>query len=78
MKDTITVLREHKSLKIYINNLLHFEMRRAFYRGMQSWTDGDTSSMYYIEISLEGAVIQLEYDNKDLWVGILKAINEFA
>lgn len=78
MKNTITVLREHKSLKIYINNLLHFEMRRGFYRGMQSWTDGDTSSMYYIEISLEGAVIQLEYDNKDLWVGILKAINEFA
>lgn len=78
MKDVITVLQEHKTLKIYINDLLHFEMRRVFYRGMQSWTDGNTSGMYYIEISLEGSTIQLEYDNKDLWVGILKAINEFA
>lgn len=78
MKDKITISQEYRTLKIYVNDLLHFEMRRVFYRGMQSWTDGDASSMYYIEIYLEGVTIQLEYDNKELWEGILKAINQFA
>jgi len=74
-KNKLSFLRVHKSLKVFIEDILHLEVRMDKYLGLQSWLDGGGSSMYYIEICMDGGNILLEYDDKELWKGVLSLLN---
>jgi hypothetical protein len=69
--------RDHLTFKIYIDDLLHLEIRMANHDGMQSWLDGSKTHMYFIQFyRKQGSPILLEYDNIEIWKAILKIIDE--
>lgn len=69
--------RTYYSLRIYINDILHLEVRMDNHDGVQSWYEGDNHRNYFIEFyRKKGDPILLEYDNFENWKEILKLINE--
>lgn len=73
----VTGKRDFRAIKIYINELLHFEMLIESYDAVQSWAEGSNKNMYFIQFYRKtGNPIKLEYENKDTWVEILKIIDE--
>lgn len=72
----VSAIRDFKSLKIYIDGLLHLELPMNNHCGVQSWLEGSNKQMYFIEFyRKEGNSILLEYDDKDIWCEILKLID---
>lgn len=72
----IKVIRDHRDLRIYIDNHLHFHLILKNYVGMQSWLEDSKKAMYCIEIYTTDTTILLEYDNVDTWTKILKLFDE--
>lgn len=73
----IVGFRDQFTFKIYINDLLHLEIRMANHDGMQSWLEGSKTQMYFIEFyRKEGKSILLEYEDIENWKTILKIIDE--
>ena len=77
-KNTFIVKRDYLSFKIYINELLHLEIRMNNHDGVQAWYEGSgINKMYYIEFYRQiGEPITLEYDYVENWKAILKLIDE--
>lgn len=70
-------VRSFYSLKIYIDNILHLEIRMENHDGIQSWYEDSGKKMFCIEFYRKvGASILLEYDEKDKWETILKLIDK--
>lgn len=75
--NTVKAFRDFQSFKIYINDLLHLELRMDNHDGVQSWLEGSSKHMYIIEFyRKEGDPIQMEYDDYDIWASILKEIDK--
>ena len=57
------------SIRVYFGELLHIDIRRSEYRGLQAWKwDGN----YKIEISLsDTAPMLIEYTDEDRWRTVL-------
>lgn len=73
----ITTTCDYYSLRIYINDLLHLEIRMQNHDGIQSWYEGSKRKLYFIEFyRKEGEPILLGYDEVNTWKEILKQINE--
>ena len=73
----ITAYRDWQCLRLYINDLLHLELRMENHDGMQSWYEGSFNSTYCIEFyRKEGNPILLQYDEKETWKTILQILNE--
>jgi hypothetical protein len=73
----IKVNRTFKSLKIYINKILHLELRIKNHDGVQSWFEGDNNKMYYIEFyRIKGEPILLEYNDIKVWKLMLEIIDK--
>lgn len=72
----ITATRDYYSFRIYINDLLHVEIRMENYDAVQSWYEGSKKRMYFIEFyRKEGEPILLGYDEAETWTEILKLID---
>lgn len=73
----INVTSDLDSLRIYINTLIHFHLKKNEYIGMQSWIAGTKKKRYYIEIYIrEGESITLEYEKIEIWSEILNKLDE--
>jgi len=76
-KPSIRAERTYYSLRIYINDSLHLELRMENHDGVQSWYEGDRYRNYFIEFyRKEGEPILLGYDDVDNWKEVLKLIDE--
>lgn len=79
MKNSVKILgfRDQFTFKIYINDLLHLELRMTNHDGIQSWLEGSKTQMYFIKFYRKtGSPILLEYENIEHWKTILKIIDE--
>jgi hypothetical protein len=61
------------SAKLYIDDILHLCFNIRKFIGVQSW---NWQHLWVIEITLQGGMIRLEYNNRSLFEGILKLIDE--
>ncbi len=57
-----------------INDLPHLMIYKSEFIGYQSWIDSDSEC--YIEFATKTTSIKCEYDSKEKWLQMLKAINE--
>ena len=71
----ITSKISHASIKVYINETLHIHIVREKFLGLQSW-QYESEQMFYIEITLTGAVFRCDYDRRDLWLGVLAELEK--
>lgn len=73
----ITCARNYQTLRIYIKEMLHVEIRMENYYGVQSWVEGSKTTMYFIEIYCKGGEpILLGYDRFDTWKKVLELIDK--
>lgn len=70
----ITSKIQHASVKIYVNDILHIHFARDKFVSVQAW-QYETENIFYIEITLSGGVMTCDYDKKEMWVGILKELD---
>ena len=77
MANKIKIKRDFQNLRIYINGILHLEIRMNNHDGVQSWYEGSKKKMYFIEFyRKEGGPILMGYDEFEIWETILKLIDE--
>lgn len=57
--------------KLYIDGILHVAFVRVKFLALSSWKD---YNKYSIELVLCDGKICLEYDNKELWMNVLKEL----
>ena len=69
----ILVKIENGNLKILINNILHLQLKTEEFLGIQSYVK---EKIYYIEFYFSNTMIEVDYNNEKLWVGILKQLNK--
>lgn len=63
-------------MKIYIEGHLHLFINLENGDSMQSWIeDRKTGTWFIIEFDIKGKNTFCEYDNKELWLKILKEID---
>ena len=64
------------SIRVYLNENLHIDIRRSTYRGLQAWKwDGN----FKVEFSLAGAQPMLiEYTNEKLWLSVIAELEKLA
>ncbi len=73
----ITAKRDYYSLRIYINDLLHVDVKMENYIAFQSWFEGSQNKLYFIEFYFkEGEPLLLGYDERSTWESILKILDE--
>ncbi len=71
----VTCKSDSEDIRIYIDNILHVRIPRDNDLKLQSWVEGNTKT-YVIELVVNGHSDQLVYDNKNLWVQVLKVLDE--
>lgn len=71
----VTAKSDSEDIRIYINGILHLRIPRDEDMKLQSWVEGD-SKMYVIELWVKGHQDHMAYDNKSLWVDILKVLDQ--
>jgi hypothetical protein len=75
--NTITAKRDFKCFRLYINDSLHLDLLMDTYNGMQSWLEGSGRYNYVIEYYRKNdELILCEYDDKQIWLDILKLIDQ--
>ena len=77
----ITSNISHASVKIYVNDILHIHFIRALFVGLSSWQyekegKDETNGMYYIEVVLNGGNLVVDYDRRDMWLGVLAELEK--
>lgn len=77
----ITSNVSHASVKVFVNDILHIHFARARFVGLSSWQyekEGrkDQGGMYYIEIVLDGGNVTVDYDRRDMWIGVLAELEK--
>ncbi len=77
MKNKVTAKKDFRSFRVYIDGFIHLEILMESYNGMQSWLEGLVKYNYFIEFyQKDGDAILCEYDDKQIWLDILKLIDE--
>ena len=73
----VTAKRDLRALRVYVNGLLHLEVIMKGYSGLQSWQGGTSRCVYGIELYRErGKSIVCEYEDRELWEKVLRALEE--
>ena len=75
-EDNLSVIRAEiafDSIRVYIKDQLHIDIRRSTYRGMQAWK---WPGHYVIEFALDGSLLKIEYTNEDLWKEVLEELRK--
>lgn len=73
----ITATRDLRALRVFINELLHLEVLMEGYAGLQAWQEGSRRCVYKIEFYRDkGKRIVCEYEERDVWEGVLKVVQE--
>ena len=69
----VEVQINHYDIRVLIGGLPHLYILRKEFVGLQSWNDDE--SMFVIEFYTTHNKIRAEYDTKEKWLSVLKAIN---
>lgn len=71
----ITSKRQYEQFRIYIDNVLHLQLKLNDLIGFQAWIHGTTE--FYIEYYFSsGAKITTAYGSKDKWEKILMCLEQ--
>jgi CRISPR/Cas system Type II protein with McrA/HNH and RuvC-like nuclease domain len=70
----IEVQLNHYDLRVLIDSLPHVYILRKDFVGYQGWADDNT--MFIVEYYTTHNKIRTEFDSKQKWEEILKALNE--
>ena len=77
MKNKVTAKKDFRSFRVYIDGLLHMCVPTQEFAGLKTWVDGDDNCTYFIEFNLKsGGLLTTEYESKELWVEILKQLDD--
>lgn len=72
---TISITTKGAWIKIFIGDLLHVTFNRHRLIGIQTWIQGDDDK-YCVEFTFRGgATILSEYNTRDKWESVIKAID---
>lgn len=72
-KRAITFGHDFSSFRIYIDGLLHICVNKKAFYGLQSYNQ---EGIYYIEFWIKCQRQLIAHENKEIWVSILKIIDE--
>lgn len=73
----VTVKKDLRALRIFINDLIHLELVMADYYGFQAWQEGSNSCVYKIQFYRDGEKnVLCEYEDREIWKQILKGLEE--
>lgn len=73
----VAAKRDLRALRVFINGLLHLEVLMEGYSGLQAWQEGTRRCVYKIEFYRErGRGMVCEYEDRDVWEKVLKAVEE--
>jgi len=72
----ITSHISHASIKVFINEILHIQFARSRFVGLSSWQYEKEGGLYYIEVVLDGGVVNVDYDRRDIWLGVLAELEK--
>ena len=73
----IEVKRDWQALRIYINDLIHYQCPMENYDGVESWYEGSQNRTYFIQINRQiGNPHKLAYDEAETWKEILKQLDK--
>lgn len=70
----IEIIKDHYYFKIMIDGLPHVVINKKQYAGFHSWMDSETQCC--IEFVTKTNKIKVEYDSKQKWMDVLKALND--
>ncbi len=76
MKNNYSATVKDNCLKVYINKVLHFSIKREDIIGFQSWVEGEDTQRFIIEFYTRYQTILVGYDDKDKWIKILNLIDK--
>jgi len=71
----ITSKSDSEDLRIYFDGILHIRIPRDKNLKLHSWIEGH-SKKFFIKVHCDNHSELYEYDNKELWVSVLKVFNE--
>ena len=60
-------------VRIYINDQLHILFDSSLFLGVDSYRDFD--GLYGIDITLNGGIMKIKYEDREIWSSILKLID---
>ncbi len=68
----------NKSIKIYIDGLLHLSIKQSELLSIQSWVNGNGENrQYHIMYTLKNGVeVESDYNDRIKWESILKLLDE--
>lgn len=69
----IKIIQDYYQIKILINGLPHICILTKEYVGFNSWMDSETNCS--IEFITKTNTFIVEYDSKEKWIAVLRAIN---
>lgn len=72
----ITSKIQAASVKVFVNDILHIHFSRDRFVGLSSWQYETEGGLYYIEIVLDGGNVTVDYDKRDMWLGILAELEK--
>jgi hypothetical protein len=66
-----------RSVKIYVNGIVHLNLKRSYILGYQSWIEGAKEPwVYNIEFSLRRhQTVLLQYDMREKWGLVLRELD---
>lgn len=73
--EAVTVKTTVDHIQVYIQGGLHLHVNRRKFLGVQAW-QYTHNRQYFIEFTLELGTITTEYNDKALWLAVLKAVTE--
>lgn len=74
--EPITVKSTVYDLRIYISGVLHVQYVKEGHLSVDSWIEGSGYYKYFIALTNDKGIVTLEYENKELWHALLKAIDQ--
>lgn len=71
----VTCKTNSSDIRIYINDILHLRLPRDPNTKIQSWWIRD-EQLHVIEVHCVNHSDLMEYESRDLWIQVLKALDE--
>jgi hypothetical protein len=70
----ISSFSDSENIRIYINDILHLRLPRDKNIKLQSWIT-NSSKLFYIEIWCVNHSDKIEYEDKEIWISVLKELD---
>lgn len=72
-KRNVSFVQDFTTIRIYIDGFVHCLIQKKAFVGFSSYKQ---DGIYYIEIWLKTKTVLLAHETRDLWLSILKLLDE--